>query len=79
MSNLTDELKRKRDVINESKVDRRVGVYFLRAAEDSLQQRTSGRSHEYATHLPGVQIVRTLTIKAALDPEVLAASFARKS
>ena len=74
MSNFdADELKRKlRDVTNESKVDRRVGVYFLRTAEDKSATADLGALHEYAAHLPGVQMVRTMTIKAALDPEVLA-------
>ena len=74
MSNFNaDELKRKlRDVTNEPKVDRRVGVYFLRTAEDKSAAADLGALHEYAAHLPGVQMVRTLTVKAALDPEVLA-------
>ena len=74
MSNFNaDELKRKlRDVSNESKVDRRVGVYFLRTAEDKSAAVDLRALHEYAAHLPGVQMVRTMTVSASLDPEVLA-------
>ena len=66
MSNFNaDELKRKlRDVTNESKVDRRVGVYFLRTAEDKFAAADLRALHEYAAHLPGVQMVRTMTVSA---------------
>jgi GTP-sensing pleiotropic transcriptional regulator CodY len=74
MSNFNaDELKQKlHNVINESKVDRRVGVYFLRTAEDKFAAADLRALHEYAAHLPGVQMVRTMTVTASPDPEVLA-------
>jgi heterodisulfide reductase subunit A len=50
----------------------RVGVYFLRTAEDKFAAPDVQNLHEYASHLAGVQMVRTLTVSGALKPEDLA-------
>jgi heterodisulfide reductase subunit A len=52
--------------------DRRIGVYFLRVAGDASAATDLRILHEYAAHLPGVQMVRTITVSAALEPEELA-------
>jgi heterodisulfide reductase subunit A len=52
--------------------DRRIGVYFLRVAGDASATTDFRAIHEYAAHLPGVHLVRTMTVSAALEPEELA-------
>ena len=47
-------------------------MYFLRNAEDKFAASDFRILHEHAAHLPGVLMVRTMTVGAALDPEVLA-------
>ena len=53
MSNNADKLKQ---------VDRRIGVYFLRNAEDKFAASDFRILHEHAAHLPGVLMVRTMTV-----------------
>jgi heterodisulfide reductase subunit A len=51
--------------------DRRIGVYLLRVAGASANI-DFRILHEYAAQLPGVCMVRTMTVSTALDPEELA-------
>jgi heterodisulfide reductase subunit A len=52
--------------------DRRIGVYFLRTADDKFAAADLQALHEHAAHLPGVQMVRTMTVSAGVDPTELA-------
>ena len=51
---------------------RRTGVYFIHAGADSFSATDSQKLYEHAVHLPGVHMVRTLTVTEPLQPEALA-------
>jgi heterodisulfide reductase subunit A len=60
---------------------RRIGVYFVRAAEDGAANGTGAidleRVAAYALKLPGVVIVRTVEAAAVMNPESLARELGR--
>jgi heterodisulfide reductase subunit A len=54
----------------------RIGVYFLHASEKPPEafdfNRLAESVAEYAAHLPGVIVVRTIAVASAIDPAVMA-------
>ena len=57
---------------NSTDATQRVGVYFLNTGENAFSEADSKKLYEHAVRLPGVNMVRSLTVSGPLNPEALA-------